>query len=578
MNYIKLICIFGLCLAAEGISAQFKYEELPDPAKATSWKTVKKGINVSFATADVRFKKTEPPVLDVVNEWSAKAWKGEKVHTQVLIWTTRNVKALRIEVGNLQNEEAGQISAKNIHADFLRYVMTDRLTEAGGGCGIPFGLDSSLVADVIDHHSPKLDVKANQVQPVWLSITVPELTKAGTYTGWLEIKEENLAIKKLKISVQVLNHTLPVATKWRYHLDLWQNPFADARVNQVEPWSEAHFSAMKPLMQRLADAGQKAITASIIYDPWNGQTYDIYQSMIRWKKNKDGTWNYDYTAFDSWVSFMMGLGIDQYINCYSMIPWNLKFYYFDEATGKDIAVVAQPGSDAYNNHWRPMLKDFARHLKSKGWFEKTTIAMDERQMADMQKAIALVKSADSDFKVSLAGNYHKEIQNDLVDYSLASNQLASKELLTSRNAKNYNTTFYTCCAEGYPNTFTFSPPAESAWLAWHAANKGYSGYLRWAYNCWNKNPLQDTRFGSWSAGDAFLVYPGNRTSIRFERLLEGIQDFEKLRILKEQFKDTKQSDQLNKLTALVKPFEINALKNVSAAEMVNKAHDHLNKF
>ena len=38
---------------------------------------------------------------------------------------------------------------------------------------------------------------------------------------------------------------------------------------------------------------------------------------------------------------------------------------------------------------------------------------------------------------------------------------------------------------------------------------------------------------TWPSGDCFLVYPGNRSSIRFERFREGIEDFEKIRLLRE---------------------------------------------
>ena len=45
-------------------------------------------------------------------------------------------------------------------------------------------------------------------------------------------------------------------------------------------------------------------------------------------------------------------------------------------------------------------------------------------------------------------------------------------------------------------------------------------------------PLRDSRFRTWPAGDTYVVYPGGRSSIRFERLREGIQDAEKIRILR----------------------------------------------
>jgi len=112
---------------------------------------------------------------------------------------------------------------------------------------------------------------------------------------------------------------------------------------------------------------------------------------------------------------------------------------------------------------------------------------------------------------------------------------------------------------------------ESAWLAWYAANKKFNGYLRWAYNCWNEEPLTDTRFRSWSAGDTYLVYPGPRTSIRFERLIEGIQDYEKIQSLQTTFQQNNQQDKLNQLQLVLKAFEISALKEQAAGDMLKKA-------
>jgi hypothetical protein len=56
--------------------------------------------------------------------------------------------------------------------------------------------------------------------------------------------------------------------------------------------------------------------------------------------------------------------------------------------------------------------------------------------------------------------------------------------------------------------------------------------LRWAFNSWVENPLQDSRFRTWPAGDTYIIYPQGRSSIRYERMVEGIQDYEKIQILK----------------------------------------------
>ncbi len=53
-----------------------------------------------------------------------------------------------------------------------------------------------------------------------------------------------------------------------------------ARTAGVEPWSEGHWQALKPVMKMLADAGQKVITTTLNKRPWDGQTEDAFSTMI----------------------------------------------------------------------------------------------------------------------------------------------------------------------------------------------------------------------------------------------------------------------------------------------------------
>src|SRR3546814_12143389 len=125
-----------------------------------------------------------------------------------------------------------------------------------------------------------------------------------------------------------------------------------------------------------------------------------------------------------------------------MVPCNLKFYYDDETLGKDTVIVAEPGTPEYDAHWRPMLESFAAHLKEKGWFEKTTIAMDERPLKAMQAVIELVKSVDEDFKISLAGNYHSEIVADIYDYCIGSAKQIGADTVQQRREEGKKNTYY----------------------------------------------------------------------------------------------------------------------------------------
>ena len=145
-----------------------------------------------------------------------------------------------------------------------------------------------------------------------------------------------------------------------------------------------------------------------------------------------------------------------------------------------------------------------------------------------------------------------------------------------REKQGLKSTVYTCCTEPFPNTFTFSAPAEAVWIGWHAAAGNYDGYLRWAYNSWTESPLQDSRFRSWAAGDCYLVYPDGRSSIRFERLIEGIQEYEKIQLLKQKWENEPQK--LAQLNDIIRTFTIQSKGNQTTEEQVRRAKAVLNSI
>lgn len=553
------------------------YSEMANPIKANSeeWAKINNAVNVSFASDNVRYAKEKVPMVSQEINWDATAWKGEKIHTQILVWTKKYIPALSFKVNDLINDPGFHINKKNVKAAFVRYVMTD---EFGKGCGSrkTTDYDSSLVEDPIDI-TDRIQVQANTVQPIWLSVQVPGDIPGGRYSGTITIMAEEKY--DLKISLNVLNHLLPPPDQWKFDLDLWQSAYSIAKVHDVQLWSDDHFNLMKPYFMMLAAAGQKIITANIINQPWGtGHIYYKDPTLINWIKRKDGSWNFDYSIFDRYVSFMMDCGINKRINCYSMVTWDLSFIYYDEASGKETSIKAEPGSPEYTEYWSTMLIDFTKHLKAKGWFNMTAIAMDERSMESMKAVIALLKKIDPEWKTALAGDFHPEIEKDIYDYCLIIRHKFDENVLKERKASGKPSTYYTACGEEYPNGFTYSPPAENTWIGWYASAAGFTGYLRWAYNNWTEAPLFDTRFRTWPAGDCYQIYPGPRSSIRFEKLIEGIQDFEKIRILREQFIKEEKEDNIKELAEVLSAFQVDKLKSTPAADMVSKAKKILNSY
>ena len=390
------------------------------------------------------------------------AWRGEKVFAQAVVSSEEELKDVRLSVSDLRNGKS-LIGAENIRLQFVSYVVSDLLdTTKYGQCGSRE--DKSkwgevLVADVLDIND-SMTVPAGRKQPVWMTVSVPSDARPGKYSGKLTVTSSNAKARSLNVELTVADHVLPPARDWAFHLDLWQNPYSVARYENVPLWSEAHFEAMRPVMRMLAEAGQKSVTATIMSRPWNGQTEDAFGSMVTKIRRIDGTWLYDYTIFDRWVEFMFSLGIDRQINCYSMIPWALQFDYIDQATSSPATFQAAPGSEEYNEYWGAFIADFARHLKAKGWFEKTMIAMDERPLESMQAVLGLIRKIEPAFKISLAGNYHEPVIYDIVDFSetFSGKQEFPESAKTKRKELGLTTTFYTCCAEAHPNMFVTRPP------------------------------------------------------------------------------------------------------------------------
>jgi len=550
----------------------------PQPVEPVQdWDLLEPGLHVEWGSSNFRYHKEYIPETNSDKNVVCTGWKNERVYAQMVVWSKDSVKDISIKVSDLKSDVAS-IGLNAVKTFFVRNVLSDEFL---GGCGYKTKSDETahLVADCLEPVE-FYTMREKSARGIWFNIDIPQNAKAGIYVADVDILVTGKKAETLSLTLNVQENELPDPADWKFHLDLWQNPFAVARVNNVELWSDAHFEKMKPLYKMLADAGQKCLTTSILYKPWGGQTFDHFESMVKRTIKKDGSWEFDYAVFDKWVDFMMDLGINKQINCYSLLPWGNNLYYFDEALAKDTFITAEASTKEFADYWIPFLKDFKLHLKEKGIYDITTIAMDERPMKDMLSALSLINEY-AGLKVTSAANYNPGMSGQVYDLSVESKHILPETAMKQRREAGQITTFYVCCSAEYPNNFTYSPPAEGVWQGWYAYAQNLDGFLRWAYNSWVEDPMHDTRFRTWPAGDTFFVYPGSKSSIRFEKLREGIQDFEKLHILVEKLKNSgtpEAKERLNQLNNFLSEFEISSIGEQGATNMVLKAKELMNKL
>ncbi len=582
--------------AAEGLNC--KYEIIPvefseghypldvytepsgsEPQDMAAWLQLDDEVYFTWASRDVQYARNEVPAVRLASDTTFNAWKGERLGVQAIVFARKGMDGLSVSIGAWRDADSREVVSFG-NAAWTRYVITDENVSCGDHQALPI----RTVPDVIDLEGTVAGIEDYGVRPIWCAIEVPSDIPAGKYTADLHLCKDMEVIGTLTLNVNVIERTMPAVESWAFHLDFWQQPYAVSRYYDVERWSNDHFDALRPYMKALGRAGQKVVTAILFHEPWGRQSYDKFDPMVETTLKADGNWAFDYTIFDRWVEFMDGCGINTQINCYSMVPWDMKFRYLDEATDTYRYLSTQTSTEEYSKLWTAFLTDFASHLKEKGWFEKTAIGMDERGLGAMRDAIAIVNRAAPGLKISLAGNYHSEISADLYDYSIAYSQKFPADELTRRREAGQKSTSYVCCADPGANIFTNKPLSDAAYLPVQAVAAGLDGILHWSWINWPENPLIDSRLQlpdvegyTFAPGDTYSYYPGPRSSVRFERLIEGIQQTEKIRVLREQWEADGNTEKLNELNKKLAPFVSGKTDAVnSSAKMVTELEDFLN--
>lgn len=565
MKNVKLTVLLFLFLGyLAACSADSPKDDPQKPDGPEAPPMVESGLKGSFESKFVRYSKGQQFAgqkddSKVITIWKDTVWQNDRVHRQLVLWTNKRCDGLTYEVSDLVNGEK-DIPSSSIRLRFPSYVMGDANS---GTCGDYEAHSTVLIADALPE-TPVTTVTTTEPLKIWLTADIPADAAPGTYSGNLVVKSGGEVQQTFKLQFLVTSHRLPPASEWGFHLDLWQFPFQLSNLctdngEKITPFSDTYFSLIKPFYRLLADAGQKAITVYIKDGAFNpGQT------MVKWMKEADGTWSFDYSDFDRYVSTLMSWGINKQIDCFSLVGWNTSIGYTDSA-GKPQTLKLSIGSDTYNAVWSDFLTSFRDHLKEKGWFEKTVLYMDEVKENEMHDVVSLIHGHDASWKIGLSGSYiPSEIEGALYDYSTI--------LGYDRSSSNTISTFYTSCSQSYPNNFVTSRnnPAEMCWMAWYAKAKGFNGYLRWAYDYWTKIDPVNIQDGSNAAGDFSMIYRDGNTqsakpvsSIRFELLREGIQDYEKVGILSD-----------SKLNSVIQKFTTtsggDAEKLVEAAEKLLK--------
>lgn len=537
----------------------------------------------SFVPVTDSYRKSQFSEVTKLNDQTAEAtaWIGERVNFQIYLWSGQNSSDLQVEACPLISDEGNHIAPDNVRLDFLKFISMNK-----HDAYVKNEESIELVPEMLNGIESQT-LSQGEVQPLWVGVNIPQNTQPGNYKGCIRVRMGRDSVD-FTYSVKVLNIKLPEVKDWSFGLNLWTHPQAAAHyysgskfqgqdsaewTNNLSPdflWSDEHLALYRPTLELLRDAGLKTVTVNLVKDPWRSsynlkkeqhQTNYPYDELIRWKRKKDGSFEFDFSDFEKYINFCFSLGIDRHIECYSMLPWISNEFSavtcFDETQQKEI-IYKFKDWDEYDQVWSSFMSQFVPFLEKRGWFEKTRIGVDERGLKNIPHVLKVLKNFKSNGKmlgVTAAANQTHSFDDDLCVISMhgGTNKIVNEkwsdkefaEWASVRRKKGLYSTWYTCTGT-YPGNFGNSRPAESLFIGWYTAAIGADGYLRWAVDSWNDNPTHTTDHKVYETGDTFQVYPGERntkqpfarSSVRFELLRQGIVDYEKIRTLKQLYPES----------------------------------------
>jgi hypothetical protein len=134
------------------------------------------------------------------------------------------------------------------------------------------------------------------VQPIRVTVQIPENAGEGDYEGSLYIKAEDMKEVMVPIKLRVIPWTLPPAYDFTSILGIVQSPDTLAVYYNVPVWSERHWELIDRSFRILGRAGTDVLFLPLVMKNHHGK-----EALVRWIKNDDGTYSHDFSIFERYV-------------------------------------------------------------------------------------------------------------------------------------------------------------------------------------------------------------------------------------------------------------------------------------
>lgn len=467
--------------------------------------------------------------------------RNQHVAVQLAIRSSARLPDVTVEVTPLEGGRGRRIPNGEVEVHHVAYVVV--------GSHTPDCPPEELVGAAPGWYPDPLEdfpigLEGRRTTPVWATIHIPADAAATVYQGSILVRSGKRVVGRAPFRLRVMSAAVPETrslkvTNWFSLDDKTSRQFYG-----VAPFSPEWWTLVSHVAGVLAAHRQNVILTPLL-------------TLIQ-ARSEGAKLAYDFTNFDRWVETFKQAGAIGAIEGSHLLgragsyDAPLLVPTFQMVDGKPQRVSLPPDDSRVEAFLSRFLAALHAHLKERGWeslyfqhvldeahgnevpYYGRFAALVHRQMPGIPTLDAVdaahmpeVLQTNCDVWVPQLGRF--DDQMPLIHQRLESGRAVW---------------FYTCLypQKRYLNRLLDFPLVKVRLLQWLDFRYGFTGFLHWGGNYWTPKPLLDTQpvidnnTELLPPGDAFIVYPDRehlsvRSSIRFEAMRSGIEDYEMLRAL-----------------------------------------------
>lgn len=468
-----------------------------------------------------------PPAADRLELFGVR---NETISAQLVIHSFADLKNVSIEVNPIRHAgQSTEIPPDRIAWNFVNSIYiaknTDKLRQSDLIRAAPARFPDYL------SEQPSIDILKDTYKAVYLTIHLPAQLDEGLYQGSVTVASDR-GNRVLPLQITIYPLTLPDERHLR--VTEWHTTNKFKQFHGIDSSDSNDFFAM---LAQYADNMVKH----------RQNVFRLSLNLVRSSRDTQGRLSFDFSAFDRWADifwntgkmdsletgFVAGFGEGRW---YSTEINLLDFSVHDETTGSSVSM---PGKE-----FLPIfLPQLEIHLKEKGWLHKTVFHIaDEPSNHNIMSWRAasdfIHRHAPSLRRMDAIETTHCQ---DRLEIWVPKLDILSTcfEAFQEAQRRGNELWFYTVGiyqGGSLPNKTVDVPLIESRILHWLNYRFGLTGYLHWGFNQWTDDPFESPGQHN---GDGWHVYPvktGLLDSLRWEQMRNGIQDYELLWLLEENYR------------------------------------------